>query len=939
MRRIFLLCMAVGMALSAWAKGDSDQLEVDENVVKGRLSNGLTYIIRHNENPKDRANFYIAQRVGAVLEDDSQDGLAHFLEHMAFNGTKNFPDKGIVDFLEKLGVKFGANINAYTSYDETVYNLDNVPTVRESIVDSALLVLHDWSGFITLDGKEIDKERGVIREEWRTRNTASRRIYFAHNRNTKQGTPYAVRDITGDTAVINNFAYDELRRYYQKWYRPDLQGIIVVGDIDPKAVEKSIKKLWKDIPAKKDAAERVFNSLPANAEPLISIVTDDEATQTTVEISFRDEATPFDERNTRADYAQTIRMLVAETAISKRLDELTNKQNSPCAYAATGVFNEAPLTESFYFAAVAKPDATAATLDFLFDEVEKVRRYGLTQTELDYAKAVISKGYADAYEGRAKRDNDSYTQEYVSAFTDCEPIPGIEREVELAEEALSEITLEAVNQMLAGRLERNVVIEIGAPTSDKQVPTSEECLKLYRAAQAKDLEAYENKEYAEKLVDEEPKAGELVNRTKDALWTAEEWRLSNGVRLFLMPTNNTDNEILLAAQSYGGISVLDTADVLDASLVGRLANQSGKGEFDIDALEHMLANKSVALSASINSYSEVLRGQCTTNDFGTLMQLIYLSFAPMRDDADAFGTLIDAYRTQLINASRNPQRAFSDTLSTTLMNGNPYYQPLKIDNIDRLSHERMREIYNQKFDNAAAFTFFIVGAFEPDSLRSDILTWLGSLPTNDNRRSYTPRDFYNPEGVIEKTFARQMTTHKASNAVVYSGRGEYSLRNSLTLTILKDLLNMRYLETIREDEGGTYGVRCRSSFSGAVEQEFTLSMTFDTDPALVDRLLPMIEKEVRTIATDGPVEIDFRKVKETLVKERKERFQDDGFWLSLMTNKVMWNLDSYTDYESTVESITMDDVQQMAERILSTGNRVTISMMPEEGQTENTTKD
>ncbi len=927
-KRISLIVLAACAALNALAKTSGDELPSDPNLVRGTLQNGLTYIIRHNEHPKDRANFYIAQRVGAVLEDDSQDGLAHFLEHMAFNGTKNFPDKGIIDFLENVGVKFGENINAYTAYDETVYNLDNVPTTNLNIVDSALLVLHDWSGFITLDGEEIDKERGVIREEWRTRNTASRRIYFAHNRNTKKGTPYEVRDVIGDTAVINNFTYDEQRKYYQKWNRPDLQGIIVVGDVDASYIEEKIKELWKDIPAKKKPAERVFNRLNDNSEPIASVVTDPEATRTTVEAIFRHDAMPFALRNTRAYYEAGIRNSIFENAINLRFDELTNKQSASSSGAFIEAYNDAPLTEVFHFYAAAKTDSTLSAINFLLDEVEKIRRFGLTQSEFEIAKISIAKAYEDAYESRGKRKNDSYTREYVSSFTDCEPVPGIENELVIAKEMLEKITLDDVNRMLSERLTQNVVLQISAPTSDTQVPSEQAFLELYNSSLTKPLEAYESKQYAENLIDQAPEAGTIAEREHTA-WDSEEWTLSNGVRVILMPTENVDNQVLFSAMSYGGISVLEPSEVLNANMVGQLATQSGKGDYDINELQRILANKSVALSASVGRYFESLSGQSTTGDFSTLMQLVNLSFAPMRNDADAFGTLIDAYKTKLANASKNPQNAIADTLNTTLMNGNEYYRPIRLENIEELDHQKIMEIYNERFANAADFTFFVVGDFVPDSIESDITTWLGSLPTTSERESYVPRDFYYPTGKIEKVFTRQMETHKSTNRIVYSGRDEYSLKKKLTLDIVSNMLDMRYLDTIREEEGGSYGVHCRSQFGAMVEQEFSLSISFDTDPALIDRLLPMIEKEISEIANGNASDVDFRKVKENFIKKRKEQKQNNSFWISALSNKIMANIDSVTDYESTVESITLDDVCRMARQVLDAGNVVTVRMMPE----------
>ncbi len=924
MKKFSLSTLLALTALTAWAV----DLPRDTAVVTGTLKNGLTYIIRHNEYPKERANFYIVQRVGAVLEEDNQNGLAHFLEHMAFNGTKNFPDKGIIDYLETLGVKFGENINAYTSYDVTVYNIDNVPTTRESIVDSALLVLHDWSGFITLDGEEIDKERGVIREEWRTRNNANRRMYFAHQRNTKQGTPYATRDVIGDTAVINNFTYDELRAYYKKWYRPDLQTIIIVGDVDARRVEQKIERLWKDIANKKKSrAQRVYSDVEIEVEPVISIAQDAEATRTTIELDFRRRATPIEMRNTEEDYAQQLTRAVGTKAVALRLAELTDQPKNPCAMAYCEDYLEAPTLSTLAFGAIAKVDSTAAAIDFVVEEAEKIRRYGLGEGEVDVAKASIVKHYENAFASRAKRKNDSYTKEYVSVAAQGDPMPSIDDELALVKKLLPQITAESINELLRNDMQQGVVVKLSAPTS-VELPTAQALRQTLGQAKQKQLERYADKHYDQTLVDHTPSAADIVKQ-EEAWLGSTLVELSNGVQIYLLPTKNTDDKVLLSAQSRGGKSLLNADEVVAATCIDDLSSTSGKGQYSASELRKILSSKTVKIASRIGTYSETIEGSSTTKDIETLLQLVYLSFGQMRVDSDAYAVVLDSYRTALANAELNPQKALSDTLHAITSQGNPYQQTLDRQTINTLRHDVVLDIYKKRFGNAADFTFFLVGDFDAATITPKLQTWLGALPTEAQRDTIIPRNLVLPKGLITKHFQQRMSTPKTTCVIIFSGEMDYTRPRSLTLTMLRDLLRMRYLDTIREEEGGSYGVSCQASLSGAVEQAYRLTLRFDTDPEMVDKLRPIIDREIEKIAKEGPDALDFFKVKENLVKQRHEQLQQDAVWLKFLTDNVLWGIDLYTDFEKQVQDVGADDVKEMAKKILADGNVIDLRMNPE----------
>lgn len=920
---------ALGTATIMMAQGHP--LPYDPNIVMGRLDNGLTYIIRHNEYPKERADFYIAQKVGAVQEEDTQDGLAHFLEHMAFNGTKNFPGKDIITYMESVGVRFGNNINAYTSLDQTVYHLTNVPTVREGVVDSALMVLHDWSGFITLADEEIDKERGVIREEWRTSNTASRRMYFAHMRNLRKGTPYAVRDVIGDTAVINNFTYDELRAYYHKWYRPDLQGIIIVGDIDAKAMEQKIKDMWADIPAHENPAERVYCRLEPHAEPMVSVVTDKECTQNGIEINFNYDATPFEMRNTAEEFAMRLCESVALNCISLRFNELTNKSTSVAAGANAYRNLDTPLTFAISFAAMAKKDSLSKTIDFLLNETERIRRYGVTESELQMVKTNMLTNYENSFKSRAKEKNYHYTGEYQRVFLEGENTMGIEIEYPLAKSIIESITRENLNMMLAERLGKNVKIYLSAQSDDSQVPSEAELLSRYKASLTAELSAPEEKTVDKPLVDHTPTPGTIVSQKKDAVFGAEEWVLSNGTKIYLKPTKYSDNSIGINAQSHGGLSYEDLHMALVNNVLGYVLDQSGIGDHSQEELRRILAGKSASIGKGISQDYEQIWGSTTPRDFDVAMQLVYLSFKPMREDKNAFETIIDQVRTSLAYQEHNPLKAFSDTINLTYNNGDPSYQPLTKQNIGNIKHSEVMELYNNRFANAADFMFYITGDFEIDSVKQSILTWIGGIETNDKLEKDAPRVTWNmPTGIITKQFGYQMTTKKESIYMIYGGWDTYSQHVNRVYYTLGRLLSMRYLETIREDEGGSYGVSASAHVNERKPQNYILQISFDTDPDKADVLLPIIEREIKRIADEGPNLDDLRKIKEASLNSHADELETNGYWTSAVINKTMWDKDIVTGVSEDIQSISPEEISALARKILNDKNLMMVRMRPEE---------
>ncbi len=903
-------------------------LTPDTAVVVGHLDNGLTYIIRHNELPKNTAEFYIAQKVGAILEEDNQDGLAHFLEHMAFNGTKNFPDKGIINFLERVGVRFGENVNAFTSLDETVYNLSTVPTSDPAIVDSALLVLHDWSGFITLAGSEIDKERGVIREEWRTRASAARRMYFAHNANTMPGTRYAVRDVIGDTAVVNNFPYEAIRKYYQKWYRPDLQGIVVVGDVDPKRVEAKIKELWQDIPAPVNPAERTYFKIPISPEPVYSILRDKECTRTTIQIQYRYEPAPDSIRNTVEFQASQIVAGLCGAIFNNRLADLV-MNGAPFGYAAMYDTDITPTLNAAIFAISSQNGKTLEATRIILEEIEKLRRWGVNPGELERAASDYVKQYDDAYEARNKTLNENYVSEYYNAFLSNNVITSIATDRELVHAIVPMVTPEAIKAYIDRILTPAPVMLVSAIEDDKGVLDVEGYNALSAEISKKELTPYKDECVDTRLVEVDPQAKKVKKWADDKVYGCRIATLANGIRVYLKPTTLADNEILLSAISRGGYSTLDTTAVLSAAISGTVISQMGTGRFSNNELRKALTGKNASAQTSIGRYTDGITAGSSKADFETMLQLVYLKFTEPHVDSVAFESYINRLESVLANASNNPDNIYRRRLVAAMNDGNPYAVSISsTEQLKDITIAKTLEAQRARFSSAKGFDFVIVGSFDIDSIMPAVCKWLGNLPTGKRVAKWTPRYDYMPQRNVSVEFSTPMTTRKISNTLIYSHKHAYSQREASAMTILGRVLSMRYLESVREDQGGTYGVSVQGSLDKAPTEEYSLYITFDTDPEAFDRLFPILEAEIKKIADEGPRADDLDKVKKHLIKARIEDLQSNDTWMSLIKINILRGTND-NDYEQRINSISAADIQSLAKTILAEANKLIVTMKPE----------
>ncbi|NDV78545.1 pitrilysin family protein [Dysgonomonas sp. 511] len=932
MRKTFILLAFI--AIAGLIKAQAPQpLPVDPQVRFGTLENGLTYYIRHNAYPEKRADFYIAQKVGSMQEEDNQAGLAHFLEHMAFNGTKNFPGKKtMLNYLETIGVKFGANVNAYTSFDETVYNLNDVPIIREAIVDSCLMVLHDWSGFIALKDEQIDEERLVIKEEWRTRSGAQYRIWDKQLPIIFAGSKYADRMPIGKMEVVEKFPYQVLRDYYHKWYRPDLQGIVIVGDIDVDQVEAKIKALFADIAKPVDPAKREYFQVPDNETPIVSVVTDPEATNTQVTMYVKHDVIPAEIKKSQQGMVLTLIKSMASTMLSDRLREISQQADAPFAasYAYDGEFFVSKTKDAWTSIALSKEGKISETLACLVRENERLKKFGFTESEVERAKATLLQRYENMYNNRDKELNRRYVQEYVRSFTDDEAIPGIEFEYNFLKQFSPLINTQVINMMVQQLLgDKNIVFTVTGPEKEGlKYPTDAEVLKVFNDVKAENITAYEETVSDEPLISQLPKAGTIVKTEKDETLGTTIWTLSNGIKVVIKKTDFKDDQILMSASAFGGSSVFADADIHNASVASMVPSVGGIGSFSSTDLKKVLAGKSAKVNAYISDYTQGLSGSSTIKDTETLMQLTYLYLTAPRKDEAAFNNIMELIKNQLKNLKTDPSYVMSIQKTKTMYGDNPRKQEMTFEDAEKLNYDRVIELYKEAFANPGTFTFTFVGTVDEAALKPFVEQYLASLPSGDKNATYKKVNEDVKKGKVENIFDQEMQTPKSSVFELYSGTLVNDQKTRVAFNALKQILDIVYVRTVREEAGGTYGVGTRSGISRIPEGKASLQMSFDTDPERVNTILPIIGREVSKIAENGPEDEDFQKVKEYLLKKYQEDIKTNNYWLSILGTKSLYSEDGHSNYLDIVTNLSKNDIKEVTKQLISQNNLINVVMNP-----------
>ena len=909
----------------------SQQPPVDPAIRTGKLANGLTYYIRHNEEPKERASFYIIQNVGALLENDNQDGLAHFLEHMAFNGTKNFPGKGIIHTLERHGVAFGRNINAYTSQNETVYNLSDVPVNAPGLIDTCLLILHDWSDFLLLTEEEIDLERGVISEEWRTRRNAAFRMQRQFFPVLFKDSKYAVRDVIGNLDVIKNFDYPTLRSFYHDWYRTDLQAIAVAGDIDVDEVEKKIIKLFSGIKAVDNAQERDFIAIPHHNETLFTKATDPEATSSSVAIYVKfDGAKPEDKDLSylRVSYAANL----FNRMMSDRINEILQRGNPPFMSGSISYGGFARGYDILAINATAHPNRMEEALKAIYGEALRVKLHGFTQPELERAKRNIISLMENQWKQQDKIRNDQHIRKMQAHYLQGEPLISVDFEWEFIQEILPGITVEEVSSMAKNWIKNDnrVVIVTGPDKEDVRLLDEETAFAIMTEVEKSTLLPYEEQDLGTNLISEELKGATVVGTRRLEDLQAVEWTLSNNAKVVYKFADFQKDNVILQAFSPGGNSVLDSEELASAAMLGNFMGSFGVGDFDATALRRMLAGKNVGINSSLTSLFETFRGSSSPRDFETLLQLLYLSFERPRFEEEAYEAMRMRLQAAVANMSNNPQKIMSDTLQKIMSGYSERTLIVSPEIFDQFSLSSLEKVYRNRFKDAGDFTFFIVGNIDEESARTLAARYIGSLTDDPRTENWMDDKIRFPKGQTKKQIPITLQTEKATVTVALNKPLEYSPSSNLMLDVFQGILRLRYTEEIREKEGGTYGVSVNAYSERLPLGQKSVVMNFDTDPEKADHLKSIIYREMEKIAAEGPTEEDFDKVVKNLLKDREQAKPNNGYWMSVLINyyQNQYNSDSPENYEGILSKMTREDIRKFAAEFLKGADAVDVVFVP-----------
>lgn len=904
------------------------KLPADPHVVMGKLPNGITYYLRHNEEPKDRASFFIIRNAGALLEEDDQDGLAHFLEHMAFNGSKNFPGNSIIPTLERHGIAFGANLNAYTSLNETVYNISDVPTTNESLMDTCLLILHDWSYYLTLDPKDIDEERGVITEEWRSRNNSSTRIYKQQMPVLYKGSQYAVRDIIGNMDVIRTFKPETLRDFYHKWYRTDLEAISIVGDFDVQKMEEKIKKMFSSIPTVENPAPRPFFDIPSHEETYFCLATDQEATSSNVQLLRVFRGKEYDGKGyaTYGDIKKSLMMSFYNSMMRERIGEIVQRGQAPYVGASVGMYG---LVRGYYvysISATAKPNEEKEALTGAMAEHERVFQHGFTEDELNRAKTNLLTALESMAKDKDKTHNDSYAQEMQAHFLENEAIIYIDDYLAAVKEILPTITAQEVSEQVKKWWKAdNRVIIVSGPSEGVTHLNEEEAKAIVSEMEGKAIEAYEDNSVKGSLMEQAPAGTSVTKVKKLPQFQAEEWTLGNGAKVIYRKADYEKDNVILKAYSPGGSSLYADTEILPAAAnAGQLASSYGLGAFDDIALGKLLTGKQAACDVSIDNLYENVDGSSTPKDFETMMQMLYLRFTAPRFDSTAHKVIIERNHIYAKQIEGQPQTIIRDSLSRIRTNYSPRLQLFNDAYVDKLTLDRIEQTYRDRICDASDFTFFIVGNVDKDTAKVMAEKYIGSIPSLNRREKWVDRKVRVPKGKVEKVIDVPMETPKSSVVVIFNKEMKYNLKDSYIVSLLGNILTTRYLKTIREEAGGTYGVGATGSATREPYNAYGMFMTFDCDPEKAAELKPLLYKEVDAVVNDGVTQEELDKVVKNSLKEAEQSKLHNSYWMSTLVSYYQTgiNFNDPKNLEEMLSSITPKDIQKFAKKFFKNADVV-----------------
>lgn len=929
-KHLMLIVLVGAFFVSTAQKPTDAKLPTDSKVKIGKLANGLTYYIRKNVEPKNRAELRLVVNAGSTLETEKQRGLAHFVEHMCFNGTKNFKKQELVDFLEKSGVNFGADLNAYTSFDETVYELQ-VPTDSPMVYKKAMQVLEDWAHQVSFDPIEIDKERGVVTEEWRLGRGADARLRDKYFPVILNGSQYAKRLPIGTKESINGAPYSELTGFYKDWYRPNLQAVIVVGDIDVAETEKMIQAHFGKLTNPANPKPRTKFGIPAFTDTRISILTDPEQAYNVLQMFYMIPAVK--EATTEGEYRQGIVRELFNQMMSSRLDELSQKPEAPFLFASSSYGEFLGDKDAFTLLAVPK---TAKEMDAAFNAIltenERVKQYGFVQSELDRAVKNVMSRMENSFKEKDKTKSVQILQEYVRNFLKGEAIPGIEKEFEMYQRYLPTIALQEVNALINQWLNvTGKTVLVLAPEKEKANLMTEAGIKAILAKPIAKLSPYQDKVASGPLLPKAPVAGKIVSENKyDSIGTRV-WTLSNGAKVIVKPTAFKNDEIQFSAISWGGSSLYSDADFVNASNAAIVAAYGGMGSIDFQSMQKMFAGKNFAINPSIAEYMQGFSGSSSPKDLATALEVLHGYFVAPRKDAQIFQFILQQYKVQLTNKNNDPASVFSDTVGYVMGNYNPRRKPLTVEMLDQLNLDRSFEIFKERFSNAGQFVFTFVGNVNLDSLKALTETYIASLPSTGTSEMYKDYGAAYPTGNISKTVKKGKEA-KASVQLFYTGNlSSVGELDELQLDQLTKAMGIKLRETLREDAGGVYGVGISGGINKEPKKSYSINVRFGCAPENVEKLIALVEEEIKQTKLNGVAQINIDKVKAEQTRSLENDVKENSYWRYRLEQAIFRGLDptKILQAPAKINLIDVATTKALANKYFNDANKAKFVLLPE----------
>ena len=933
MKKILILFASLAFIALGLNAQEAPQLPNDPAVKVGKLDNGLTYYIRHNDKPAQRAEFYLATNVGAIQETPDQDGLAHFLEHMCFNGTKNFPGKSILNWLESIGASFGGNVNASTGFDQTQYMLNNIPLVRQTVIDTCLLILHDYSHFVTNDPEEIDKERPVILEERRSRRDAQWRTFEKSLPYLYGDNKYATCTLIGSEENLKTFKPESLVNFYKTWYQPCNQAVIVVGDVDVDYVEAALKRIFADIPKAENPKAKDKITVTPFSEPRVGIFTDPETTNPGIDMYWESDAEPEEYNSTAIGFMTDLIKDIIGTVMNERFTDITSKPDAPYINGGFGIGKMNEAMEAMFGSVILKEDNILGGFEAFYTEIEKLRRYGFNEAEVSRAKDNILSAYERAKNQADTRKNPEFVRPLISNFFDNEAFMEPDKEYELAKNILTNINAQVLNQVMQQMdFKNNLAIIYSGPQKDGvTTPTKEQILDVIAKVEKSDIQANAEEVSNEPLMDASTLKGSPVKKTSKTIYGATEWTLGNGVKVVVLPTEYKKDQILFNIYKDGGSSLISDADMpsFDQSFMMQFNQIAGVSKYDGNKLTKMLSGKVVSVNPYINNLINGITGSSSVKDLETALQLLYLEYTEPRFTQDDFNTVKGQLESLIGNMEKNPSFVFSKNAVAALYGDNPRMETISKEKLAKMNLSAIETNYRKLFADAAGATMVIVGDVDLETLKPLVEKYVGSLPKGKKPLKWDKANANRfAKGNVERSYAQDMETPQTTVMQFYSYYKPYTLKEAYFIDAVSYILDQIYVDTMREDEGGTYGA---SSFGGAEqlpEGTFYLQVAFNSKPEKAQRLIELAKEGLRKLAEEGPTDEQFQKTVENFKKNLPEKRINNSYWSSNIENYLRFGYDTDKESEAAVNALSKEEIQKTAKALLDSGNFIEVVQNP-----------